>query len=260
MRRSLPRDTSADRAARAVAGRQADAVEALELAYTLESLQYFFYHSALTAAVFGGARDQLAAQPAAAAALATVRDHEAAHVELLRAMVAGAGGSAPAYTASSFDFTGSKGAGGGPFAAVATDGRVLLAVAQLFEDLGVRAYAGQLAAVAANKAVLTAAMQILSVEARHAAKVRRLRLLVTPSLDVDPWISGSASGIPGLIGPGSAIAAAVYDGEGVTTQAGVAVASLAADVGPDAATSAFDEPLPAEAVKRVVSSFVVGGL
>ena len=48
-----------------------------------------------------------------------------------------------------------------------------VAVAQAFEDTGVRAYKGQAANLMGHNAVLTAALQIHSVEARHACQVRR---------------------------------------------------------------------------------------
>jgi hypothetical protein len=48
-------------------------------------------------------------------------------------------------------------------------------LAQAFEDTGVRAYKGQAGNVMSNKTVLQAALQIHSVEARHASQVRRMR-------------------------------------------------------------------------------------
>ena len=48
-------------------------------------------------------------------------------------------------------------------------------LAQGFEDFGVRAYKGQAPNLMASDAVLTAALRIHSVEARHASEIRRLR-------------------------------------------------------------------------------------
>jgi hypothetical protein len=48
-------------------------------------------------------------------------------------------------------------------------------LAQAFEDTGVRAYKGQAANLMSKPDLLTAALQIHSVEARHASEVRRLR-------------------------------------------------------------------------------------
>jgi hypothetical protein len=58
---------------------------------------------------------------------------------------------------------------------VFTNYETFKAVAQAFEDTGVRAYKGQAPALMPYKDVLTAALTIHSVEARHASQVRRLR-------------------------------------------------------------------------------------
>jgi hypothetical protein len=50
-----------------------------------------------------------------------------------------------------------------------------LALSQAFEDTGVRAYKGQATNLISTPDLLTAALQIHSVEARHASEVRRLR-------------------------------------------------------------------------------------
>ena len=48
-------------------------------------------------------------------------------------------------------------------------------LSQTFEDLGVAAYKGQAANLIANGDILTTALRIHSVEARHAAEVRKHR-------------------------------------------------------------------------------------
>lgn len=53
-------------------------------------------------------------------------------------------------------------------------------MSKTFEDLGVAAYKGQAGNLIGNDAILTAALQIHSVEARHAARVRQI-------LDMKPW-------------------------------------------------------------------------
>ena len=64
------------------------------------------------------------------------------------------------------------------------------------EDLGVAAYKGQvqnlLAAGDAGKPILAAALEIHSVEARHAAGIRFLRQMLLGA-DVRPWIATNAS-------------------------------------------------------------------
>ena len=68
-----------------------------------------------------------------------------------------------------------------------------------FEDTGVRAYKGQAIAEAArtflkSPALLTKALTIHSVEARHAARVRQL-------LGFESWFAGAFPDAPRLIKP-----------------------------------------------------------
>jgi len=74
-----------------------------------------------------------------------------------------------------FDFSGGNGTMLGPFATVFTNCNVFLAVAQTFEDTGVRAYKGRAGELVGGGDLLTAALQIHSVEARHAAHIRLMR-------------------------------------------------------------------------------------
>jgi hypothetical protein len=93
--------------------------------------------------------------------------HETDHVTFL---IAGLGGSGSAnfVVKPTFDFT-----VGGLFFLYRLS--AILALAQAFEDTGVRAYKGQAANLMSKPDLLTAALQIHSVEARHASEVRRLR-------------------------------------------------------------------------------------
>ena len=63
---------------------------------------------------------------------------------------------------------------GGKYADVFSNFKTFLALSQTFEDLGVAAYKGQAGNLMGYGAILTAALQIHSVEARHAAEVRRI--------------------------------------------------------------------------------------
>jgi hypothetical protein len=238
----------------------ASVLEVVQFAYTLENLEYYFYDSALNGAAFAAARAQITDQRVLRT-LQTIRAHEQAHVEFLRGALPLLGGTPAAYTAGSFDFTGGSGEGNGPFAAMTAQAAVLMAAAQAFEDTGVRAYKGQAAALTPNKGVLTAALQIHSVEARHAAQIRRLRQQTAPSLGVKSWIRNDESGISGLDAAGTATVAAIYAGEGATVQGNVDLGPLAAAFGGAAAASeAFDEPLSFEQVVAIVDPFIVGGL
>lgn len=124
------------------------------------------------------------------------------------------------------DFT-----GGGAYPDVFSNYGTFLALAQAFEDLGVRAYKGQFGVFVANGLVLTNVIQIHAVEGRHAAMLRRLR-------GRKPWITGSETDLPGF--------AAVYAGEGNTNQAGVTAGN----------TEAFDEPLGSAQVMSILDPFL----
>jgi hypothetical protein len=95
----------------------------------------------------------------------------------------------------------------------------------------VRAYKGQAAALMANDAILTTALQIHSVEARHASAVRRLR-------GEKGWITGNQTTLP-------AAAAGIYAGE----EAGQGVTSVAS-------AEAFDEPLTMDQVNAIAGLFI----
>jgi hypothetical protein len=174
----------------------------------------------------------------------TIRDHEITHVEFL----AGALG-ASARPKPTFDFTAGNGSGNGPYADVFTNYETFKAVAQAFEDTGVRAYKGQAPALRPYKDMLTAALTIHSVEARHASQVRRLR---GNFADTEPfhqgWINLNNTDVPG--------AAATYAGEQNTIHAGINAAAVS-DVALDEVTEAFDEPLSMGQVLAIVNPFIV---
>ena len=98
-----------------------------------------------------------------------------------------------------------------------------------------------------QNAVLTAALNIHSVEARHAAHIRMMRKANGAS--VKPWITGKDSGID------NAVVQAIYNGEENTTQAGVDVKTLGG-FSANAITEAFDEPLTKEQVLAVATLFI----
>jgi hypothetical protein len=158
-----------------------------EYALTLEKLEADFYRRAVSAAQNGG----LASAPQIAKnAIVSYGEDEAKHVTDLSAALRSIGGNPdavripanPNYNAI---------LGRDPFANP-TD---FLLAGQYVEDLGVAAYKGQvqnlLAAGSAAKPILAAALEIHSVEARHAAGVRFLRETLLGS-DVRPWISTNA--------------------------------------------------------------------
>ncbi|MEZ2441738.1 ferritin-like domain-containing protein [Chitinophaga sp. RCC_12] len=212
--------------------------DVLKYALTLEYLEEAFY-------VKGVATPGLIPTAAATAALTTIRNHETAHVIFLKTVLSNMGG-APASPV--FDFT-----AGGTFPAVFTDYNFFLAIAQTFEDTGVRAYKGQAGNLSGNNTVLTAALNIHSVEARHAAHIRMMRralgtLGASPALK--PWITLNQSGIA------TAAVNPSYAGEELTMQAGVDIAALGGNIGANSASEAFDEPLSMAQVLPIASLFI----
>lgn len=162
--------------------------QVVEYALTLEKLEADFYRHAI-AAVRSGA---LTGVPdVAKTALVSYGEDEAQHVTDLSAVLRSLGGNPdavmipanPNYRAI---------LGRDPFANP-TD---LLLAGQYVEDLGVAAYKGQvqnlLAAGEAGKTVLAGALEIHTVEARHAAGIRFLRQTLL-NADVRPWIRNASS-------------------------------------------------------------------
>ena len=115
-----------------------------------------------------------------------------------------------------------------------------LQFAQAFEDTGVRAYKGQAGNLISTPDLLTYALQIHSVEARHASEVRRIRGL-------KGWISGSVSGI----NPAFDVS---YAGEDNTNQAGF---NTATQFGASAGSEAYDEPLTTQQAVDIANIFIV---
>jgi hypothetical protein len=192
-----------------------------------------------------------------------LQKHERQHVEFL---LANGAQNVLQLDANSFDFTGARGAGNGPFARATTELQFLLLVAQSVEDTGVRAYKGQAPNLMSNKVVLEAALRIHSVEARHAAKIRRLRRQTgaPPVVRLSGTVSGggaAAAGAANVSNPPAAVVAAleaIYAGEGNTTHAGINLGSLPnLPAGMDAAalSESFDEPLTKAEVRAIVQPF-----
>ncbi len=227
---------------KAYGGTNDTVVEILNYALTLEYLEAEFYANAVTRFAQIGVP-----VGAAQAAITTIRDHEVAHVAFLKTAITNAGGAAVAKP--TFDFTGGNGSMTGPFATVYSNYNVFLAVAQTFEDTGVRAYKGRAAELVGGGDLLTAALNIHSVEARHASHIRQMRK-ANGFADVKPWITLKNSG--GAPQP-------PYDGEENTTQAGVQITNINGQmISAEAASEAFDEGLTKAQVLAIVDPFIVG--
>lgn len=215
-----------------------DHISALQLALTLEYLEDEFYLKALDSGVLAG-------NPRAEAVYMQISKHESAHVAFLQSVLADNSVDKP-----TFDFT--VGGAFDPFnesgVGQETAYAQLLALAQAFEDTGVRAYKGQAGNLmgVSDGAVLTAGLQIHSVEARHASEIRRLRGL-------DGWITEKerGAGMPEAT-------QAVYNGEENINQAGVDVTALGSGspFTSEAATQAYDEPMSGDTATTIASLFI----
>jgi hypothetical protein len=199
-------------------------VEVLNFALTLEYLEDEFYRTAL-------ASDKLIPSETRAT-FETIGKHEAAHVEVLKAALGEQAVKKP-----TFDFT-AKGAFGDVF----SNYKTFLALSQAFEDTGVRAYKGQAGNLKSSDEILTVALQIHSVEARHAAQVRLIR-------GQPAWIiSNSRGDMPEATQP-------IYDGEADFTQGGADIKDLGG-LSADALSGAFDEPLSKGKVLAIAKMFI----
>ncbi len=205
--------------------------DVLNFALTLEYLEDEFYKMGLNASGLIPSSDR--------AIFAQISQHETAHVAFLKSALGGNAVSKP-----TFDFT-----AGGAFSTAFTNYQTFLALSQSFEDAGVRAYKGQAGNLITDNNTLKAALQIHSVEARHASEVRRLRAKVA-SMNIKGWITGKeANGAPD----------AIYAGEENITHAGASLNSISSlgSVSANAKTEAFDEPLSKEQILAIVDPFIV---
>ena len=217
-------------------------IATLNFALKLEYLEAAFYNAGAASTVI---QAQLSATEKAY--LTSIQAHENAHVKFLQSVL---GSNAVAQSTQgnngSYDFT-----AGGTFPTALTQSATYLSIACAFEDTGVRAYKGAAPSLIGQQVYLTAALDIHSVEARHASAIRQL--LYARGLSIKPWITGAND-------TGIAAVNANYAGEDNTTQGGVNVTTLPAVSGSTsttAATEAFDEPLDATTVAGLVAPFGV---
>jgi hypothetical protein len=214
-------------------GLPAKVVDVLNFALTLEYLEAEFYNMGVAKAGLIPMADRRI--------FTTIQNHENAHVTFLKNALGRAAVPKP-----TFDFSAGNGSGNGPYATVFTDYSIFKAVAQAFEDTGVRAYKGQAVFLTGAPAILEAALSIHSVEARHASQVRRLRGNSQEMAPNKGWITGNQTDVPG--------SAATYAGEERTRQLGVDITGF---VSVSAASESFDEPLTKAQVLAIVGPFIV---
>lgn len=216
-------------------------VDVLNFALTLEYLESKFYDTGVQTSGLVPAGDTSYIQ--------SIRNDEDLHVTFLQGAISSLGGTPVAISSFTFDFTAGGTAGGptnnGPFKDVFSNYQTFLAVAETFEDTGVRAYKGQAPNLLGN-AVLTYALDIHAVEARHAAAIRYLRTSKYGA-SVMPWINSTSASSNDT---GISLVDGNYGGatpEKNTTQGGVDVTTLPSATGSSTpytvAAAAFDEPL-----------------
>ena len=208
-----------------------DVQDALRFALTLEHLEYEFYVQGTDTAGLIPAADR--------PLFLTIREHEGDHIRFLQSalnLTQGVGPGSAGRPANGFDFT-----AGGQFDTF-TNYQTFTALSQGLEDTGVRAYKGQAPRLINDDDVLTAALQIHSVEARHASAVRRLR-------GVKGWITSNTTNVPAN--------QATYNGEENVVQGGVNLQNALDGVYSVAAiTEAFDEPLTQQQVLDIAGAFI----
>lgn len=214
----------------------ADVLGVLNYALGLEYLEADFYAQFTT--TYAG----LVTDANALAALKKIGGHETAHVAFLQKAITGAGGTP--VSKPTFKFTNSK--LGNVFGSYS----LALDTAQAMEDTGVRAYKGQATKLMENGGVLTAALQIHSMEARHAAHIRYMRRVRNNNSSLKPWITGNESGITDID------VSAVYAGEDTDVQATITITNINDQVSKNAATESFDEPLSSDQVSVIASIFL----
>ncbi|MFD2570883.1 ferritin-like domain-containing protein [Spirosoma soli] len=184
----------------------AAAVAVLQYALTLEYLEDDFYAKGLAAANLIPASDRTL--------ISQISKHEAAHVTLLKGALGTAASAKPTFKYPATTFT---------------DYPTFLLTAQTLEDVGVQAYKGQATELINDKDILQVALQIHSVEARHASEVRRLR-------GQKGWVSNPA--------------------QTTFNQGGVDLKALNLGKSDDALREAFDEPLTKAQVLALAAPFL----
>lgn len=216
---------------------QASPTDVLNFALTLEYLERNFYKMGLdtTGLIPEEDRD----------VFGQISKHEDSHVDFLVAALGDAAIEEP-----EFDFSGGD-LNLDTFSNYAT----FMALAQGFEDTGVRAYKGQAGALIDNNDLLKYALQIHSIEARHASQVRRMR-------GEKGWITNAENSLPSPF-------AGIYEGvntdedntptsEANLVQGGVNLSGKFENFGGNNAISeAFDEPLTMAEVNAIASTFIV---
>ena len=176
-------------------GIKSTAADILNYALALELLEADFYAQMIAAG-------QIPAGTPAVAAINKIKLHEDQHVAYLAGTPVSGGGT----TGGAIRSLGGTPVSGIRFNAAAvanfaTNYDTQLLIAQTLEDTGVRAYKGRAAELIGTD-LLTIALRIHSMEARHAAHIRYMRAgRPGASADLRPWITAADSSLPAPAGP-----------------------------------------------------------
>jgi hypothetical protein len=217
-------------------------IEALVFALQLEYLEDSFYTKVL-------ADPTIFPNDTAKAAFMKLGDDEAAHVKFLQMVIDSTG--TTVMDRPGFDFTGGKGNNNGMYKSAFSDYLLLLELTQAIEDLGTAAYKAQIIPSMPNNTFLTNMLSIHSIEARHAARVRMLRMEAGVQ-NIKPWVMNNSTE---LIDPSLA---KQYTHENSTIQNGIEITGLNGEkISAEAARSAFDEPLRKDEVLKLIDPFLI---
>lgn len=216
-------------------------IEALNLILTWEYFGEAFYTKVLNEGpVFGSVT--------ARSAFELLLTQKQKHIAYLGQVIHDGGG--VAVSAPTFDITGGKGSGTGPFAESLVNFKKMLELAQTIEDTTVRVQKGTITRLMVNDLFLSTALGIHTATGRYAAKVRQMRLDAgIPG--IRPWVTGSNSDTE------NSYLQSYYHGEAVTVQSGIDMIGLnAQDLKFDQVTQAFDEPISKERAAEILESFI----
>src|SRR5690606_21570240 len=166
----------------------------------LKNLTAAFYTEAVAQLLFPNHQTQ--------SAFTAILNQEQAHVHFLKTNILAMGGTVNTVPAYDFTLEGAL----DPFHDFAT----LLIVAQVLEDMSVRAIKGQATNLMSHNASLTSVLNIHSIDSRHASYIRQLRATITGgTATVKPWITGNQTGIENNAFKNA------YAGEQISTQEGI---------------------------------------
>lgn len=211
---------------------QATVVDALQYLLTVKQLGAAFYQ--------GVTSPGLAFPPDTRQALDHIALDEAGHVQGLTTALVALGGTPGPPSIYQFNRF---------YTDVFSNGLTFLAVAQAIEDLSVRAFKGAAPDLKPVPAMLEFALNIHSIDARHASHIRRLR-------GEQAWIVGSSTTVPGPVNSlyQAGNPATLFPGEANTSQGGLTAPYAGNNIPVTRYAEAFDEPLDSAWVLTTINA------